>query len=188
MSIGGESADPVARGEFLVNVMGCNDCHSAKVMGPKGPEPDPAMLLAGHPADQPLPEHDPNMVGMAPDKWILANMHFTAYVGPWGTSYAANLTPDPTGLGSWTEEQFIKCIREGLYKGMDGSRPLAPPMPWFAYALLPDDDLKAIFAYLHSIPAVSNAVPGYIPPAGGMPGGPRLLMRKNRLPEGGEGA
>lgn len=163
---GGMSAEEmVKRGETLVLTLGCHDCHSTKKMTPEGiPVPDETMALAGHPANQPLPQHDPALV--APGQWILANQSFTAYVGPWGTSYAANLTPDPTGMGSWTEEQFFKAMREGKYKGMDNTRMLLPPMPWPGYAHLSDDDIKALFAYLKTVKPVENAVPAPMPPAG----------------------
>ncbi|MGE3800649.1 MAG: cytochrome c [Candidatus Kapaibacterium sp.] len=170
--LGGPEGDMVKRGEYLVTVLGCNDCHTPKIMGPQGPEPDPARLMSGHPAGEPLPAHDPNLIGMGPDKWILANMHFSAYVGPWGTTYASNLTPDETGIGSWTEEQFLKAIKQGLKTG--GARPLMPPMPWQGYSKLSDGDLKAIFAYLKSLPPISNAVPEAQlagPPPGATPGG-----------------
>ena len=171
-SLGGSEGDMVKRGEFLVTVLGCNDCHTPKVMGEHGPAPDPSLLMSGHPASQPLPKHDPNLVGMGPDKWILTNLNFTAYVGPWGISYAANLTPDETGIGNWTEDQFLKAIKQGLKTG--GARPLLPPMPWEAYNKLPDEDLKAIFAYLKSLPPISNAVPEAqiaTPPPGAAAGG-----------------
>jgi hypothetical protein len=187
MSVGGTVSDPVERGKFLVTVLGCDDCHSPKKMGPHGPMPDPALRMSGHPADMVLPDHDPSLVGPRPDQWILANNNFTAYVGPWGTTYAANLTPDPTGIGGWTEDQFIKALTEGKYKGMDDTRMLMPPMPFQAYGKLPDSDLKAIFAYLQSLPPVDNAVPASMPSdmwmqmmAGGAPGGPP--------PEGGDDA
>jgi len=96
--------------------------------------------------------------------WILFNQHLTAMVGQWGVSYAANLTPDPTGTGNWSEEQFVKAIREGKLKGLDGTRPLLPPMPWPAYAQLTDDDLRAIFAFLKTVKPVNNLVPQPIPP------------------------
>jgi hypothetical protein len=90
---------------------------------------------------------------------MLSNHTATAFVGPWGISYAANLTSDESGIGAWTEAQFFKAIRQGKYKGMDNSRPLLPPMPWNVYANATDDDLKAIFAYLKSTPPVNNVVP-----------------------------
>ena len=170
--ISGPEGDMVKRGEYLVTVLGCQDCHTPKVMGEHGPVPDPERTMSGHPASEPLPAHDPDLVGMGPGKWILANMHFTAYVGPWGTTYASNLTPDETGIGSWTEEQFLKTIKEGLKTG--GARPLMPPMPWEGYRNLADEDLKAIFAYLKSLKPVSNVVPEAQlagPPPGATPGG-----------------
>lgn len=162
---GADAGNLVEKGKTLVTVLGCNDCHTVKKMGPEGmPMLDESMLLAGHPASMTLPEHDPALV--APGQWILANQSFTAYVGPWGTSYAANLTPDPTGLGGWTEAQFAKAMREGWLKGTEGTRKLLPPMPWQGYQHLTDDELKAIFAYLQSVPAVENAVSAPVPPAG----------------------
>jgi hypothetical protein len=85
-------------------------------------------------------------------------MELTASSGPWGNTYAANLTPDEnTGLGIWTEEMFIGALRTGRHMGV--SRPIQPPMPWQVYGRLPDEDLKAIYAYLRSIPPVHNRVP-----------------------------
>jgi hypothetical protein len=90
--------------------------------------------------------------------------HFTAAAGPWGVSFAANLTSDESGIGNWTEEQFFKAIREGKSKGMDNTRPLLPPMPWENFKNLTDDDLRAMFAYLKSTKPVRNVVPAPIPP------------------------
>lgn len=154
--------DPVKRGEYLVEIMGCNDCHSPKIMTPQGPAPDPKRLLSGHPSEEQVaPVADKSIL----KDYALFNMSLTAATGPWGTSFAANLTPDDTGLGTWTFEQFEKAIREGRFKGMDNGRPLLPPMPWFNYAKLTNDDLTAVWAYLQSIPPVKNAVPANIPPA-----------------------
>lgn len=161
----GEAApaeDPVKRGAYLVAAVGCHDCHSPKIMGPKGPELDQELLLSGYPAERPLPEVALDAIG--PGKWTLFNDDLTAAVGPWGVSFAANLTSDPTGIGNWTETQFLKAIREGKFKGLDNSRPLLPPMPWPAYRNLSDEDLKAIFAYLKTTKAVRNIVPAPIPP------------------------
>lgn len=166
LGVSGEFATEAEWGKYLVLTHGCDDCHTPKKMGPMGPEPDMSRHLSGHPADEVLPKHDPSLVGMAPDKWILANMGFTAYVGPWGTSYAANLTPDGTGMGGWTKEQFMAAIKEGWYKGMEGTRKLLPPMPWQVYSQISDNELSAIFAYLQSIPPVQNAIPAamMVPP------------------------
>ena len=57
----------------------------------------------------------------------------TAWSGPWGVSFTANLTPDPeTGLGRWTLRNFMDTIRSGRHMGR--GRPILPPMPWTAYA------------------------------------------------------
>lgn len=155
--------DLVKRGELLVTIGGCNDCHSPKVMTANGPEPDPARLLSGHPAQDPLPAITEKKM-VAPGQWVLFAPDLTAAVGPWGTSFAANLTPDDTGIGNWDFEQFKKAIREGKSKGMDGARPLLPPMPWFNFAKMSDDDLLAVFTYLKSLPPVKNVVPNPMPP------------------------
>jgi hypothetical protein len=151
----------VERGKYLVTIGGCHDCHTPKKMGPNGPEPDMSRALAGHPQDMKITA-PPNPPPAEP--WVIAtNPTLTAWSGPWGVSFAANLTPDQkTGMGMWTEEMFIKAIRTGKHMGM--SRPILPPMPWQDYAAMPDDDLKAVFAYLRSIPPLVNVVPLPIPP------------------------
>jgi cytochrome c553 len=153
----------VKRGAYMVSIMGCNDCHSPKIMGPQGPYPDPDRLLSGHPAGMPTAKFDT----VTAKNWILFNGMLTSAVGPWGISFAANITSDSTGIGAWTEEQFFKAIREGKYKGLDGGRMLLPPMPWQEIAKTSDDDLKAIFAYLKSTKPVKNVVPEPVMPAMG---------------------
>ena len=144
----------VDRGRYLVNAIGCSDCHTPKKMGPNGPENDESRLLSGHPGDATMPEPP-----AAKGPWIAsAAWDLTAWAGPWGISYAANLTPDRnTGLGIWTEDMFMSAIRTGRHMGV--SRPILPPMPWPAFRNLSDDDLKAVFAYLRSLPPVHNRVP-----------------------------
>lgn len=156
----------VERGKWLVNLAGCNDCHTPKKFGPKGMELDESRLLSGAPAHEPLPEIVEGAIGMGPNAWMaLTNAHLATWAGPWGISFAANLTPDvETGIGSWTEEMFIKALRTG--KHMGEGRPILPPMPWENFAKLDTEDLKAIFAYLKSLPPVKNAVPEPIPPQG----------------------
>jgi cytochrome c553 len=150
----------VERGKDLVWSIGCNDCHTPKKMGPRGPELDTARLLAGHRESPSLPP--PPALPAGP--WgIVTNTELTAWSGPWGITYTANLTPDEnTGLGIWTEEMFVQALRTGRHMGV--SRPILPPMPWDVYGRLPDDDLKAIYAYLRSIPAVHNRVPEPVTP------------------------
>jgi mono/diheme cytochrome c family protein len=153
----------VARGKYLVMTSGCHDCHTPQKMGPNGPEPDVSHMLAGHPADVSLP---PPPAPSGP--WIVASTDTnTAFAGPWGISYTRNLTPDKeTGLGAWTEQQFLETIRNGRQQGR--GRQLLPPMPWPVYRNFTDADLKAVFAYLKTIPAVSNKVPDPViaPPPG----------------------
>lgn len=150
----------VNRGEYLVTIMGCDDCHTPKIFGPKGPELDMANRLSGHPAEMPIAQVNNEEL----KNWVLFNQITTAYVGPWGTSFAANLTRHETGIGNWTEQQFFKAMRQGKYKGMDNSRPLLPPMPWQNFGRASDEDLRAIFAYLKSTKPVDNLVPANIPP------------------------
>jgi hypothetical protein len=153
----------VARGAYLTRIMGCNDCHTPLKMGPKGPEPDLSRLLSGHPQDLAMPPAP--SLGAGPWLWAGAAT-MTAFAGPWGTSYAANLTPDPeTGIGSWTVKTFVDAIRNGRHEG--AGRPILPPMPWQTVASATDGDLRAIFAYLNSIPPVRNRVPQPVDPPEG---------------------
>lgn len=153
----------ISRGRVLVTAGGCNDCHSPKAMGPHGPAIDSSKLLAGHPAGMPMPPVIAS--ALKPGGWVLMGPDVTSFVGPWGISYAANLTPDTaTGLGSWTEGNFIQTMRTGRHMGLENGRPLLPPMPWENLSKLSDDELKSIFAYLQSLPAVSNRVPGPVSP------------------------
>ncbi len=69
---------------------------------------------------------------------------------------ASNITPDrETGIGAWTDEQIVDSIRNG--KRPDGSL-IGPPMPAEIYRLMSDTDVRAIVAYLRSVPPVSNKV------------------------------
>ena len=154
---------PVERGELLVTIGGCGDCHTPKVFGPNGPEPDMARILSGHPEDVPV---SAPFTPASDSSWtITTNDHLTAWSGPWGVSFAPNLTPDDlTGLrsGVWTEDIFISAMRTG--KHMATARVILPPMPWQALGQLSDDDLKASWAYLGTIPPVLNHVPDPVPP------------------------
>lgn len=161
------SMSPIERGKYLVTIASCNDCHTPWKMGPKGPEQDMSRMLSGHPESMPMPPAPP-----PPPPWgISGAMTLTAWSGPFGTSFTANLTPDmETGLGKYSEADFIKAIRTGIMLG--SNRPIMPPMPVEYIKQMTDDDLKAVYAYLRSIPAVKNKVPDYQPPMPGMPGSP----------------
>ena len=145
----------VERGKYLVELGGCNDCHSPKVMTAMGPVPDTTRLLSGSPGPITSTDFDPKFVGQG--QWIVARGDATAWIGPWGISYTANLTPDKeTGLGNWTVDRFIKALRTGKHLGE--GRPILPPMPWQGFAKLNDKDLSDIFAYLQSLKPVNNKV------------------------------
>lgn len=149
----------VKRGAQLAAYGGCVDCHTPFKMGPNGPEKDMARGLSGHPGELVLPP-PPKVDGA----WNWAgSASMTAFVGPWGTTYASNLTPDrETGIESWREQDFIQAMRNGKHLG--AGRPILPPMPWQSVGSLPDKDLRALFAYLKAQPAVKNKVPDYVPP------------------------
>ncbi len=146
----------VQRGELLTIYGGCNDCHTPKVMTPNGPEIDKTKLLSGHPSLANIPAALHGV--LVPAKWgVYTSADMTAWRGPWGISFAANLTPDDaTGLGRWTPELFIKSMRTGKYIG--GGRPLFPHMLWMNGYALSNEDLHALFAYLKSVKPVSNQV------------------------------
>jgi Cytochrome c len=151
-----DSTAMVMRGKYLVNAVGCDDCHSPKRMGPNGPEIIPELRLSGFPHDAKLP---PVNVSEVKKGWSLMSPDLTAAVGPWGASFAGNITSSESGIGNWTEENFIRALRHGKYKGLEGSRDLLPPMPWFVYKNMNDKDLKAIFAFLKTTAPVENIVP-----------------------------
>ena len=149
-------------GEHLVTIAGCNDCHTPKKMGPHGPELDTALRLSGHPAM--MPRIDVNKMEME-KKGLVITSDLTEWVGAWGTSFTANLTPDATGTGNWTIDNFMMAVREGKFKGVPTGRPLLPPMPWEMYKHMSDYELKAVFAYLRSIKPIKNVVSAPLPPA-----------------------
>lgn len=159
----GSEAARVERGKYLVTIMGCNDCHTPWKDGPDGPAPDMTRTLSGHPQDlamPPAPDHGKSLWGWS---GALTN---TAFAGPWGVSFTANLTPDEdTGLGRWTEDMFITALRTGRHEGR--GRPILPPMPVQFIGQATDEDLRAIFAYLRSIPPIRNRVPQPIEPPEG---------------------
>lgn len=153
----------VARGKYLVTIGACNDCHTPMKMGDKGPEPDMDRMLSGHPASMVLPPAPTLPEG----PWlVVSSASNTAWSGPWGTSYTANLTPhDVTGLGQWTLRNFRDTLRTGKHMGR--GRAILPPMPWPMYQHFTDEDIEAIYSYLRTVPAIDNKVPDPLPPAAG---------------------
>ncbi len=124
-------AAQVERGRYLVTVMSCGDCHTP---GTFYGAPSAARRLSG------------SDIG---------------WRGPWGVTFARNLTPDmDSGLGYWSEDEIVKAIRSGVKN--DGT-PILPPMPWQNYSALTDADAHAIAAYLMSLPVVKHEVHKVVP-------------------------
>src|SRR5262249_30243745 len=114
---------PLQRGQYIAVITGCNDCHT------------------------------PGTFYGAPDMNRALSGSELGWKGPWGVSYAANLTPDSaTGMGTWTNVEIERALRSGVKK--DGS-PILPPMPWPDFARMNPEDMAALITYLRSIPAVS---------------------------------
>ena len=156
----------IDRGKMLVIGGGCHDCHTPKKLGPNGPEFDYDRALSGQPEGEKITapfKNDPK------SPWqVHASGNLTAWTGAWGVSFAANITGDTnTGIGIWTEKMFIDAMRTGKHMGT--SRQILPPMPWQMQSKLTDEDLKAIFAYLKTVPPINNHVPDPIPPPGAPP-------------------
>ena len=157
----GAYATQAELGEHLVMIAGCHDCHTPKKMTPQGPELDMSLALSGHPSKMPIPDVDRKEVE---SKGLGVTQTLTAWIGPWGVSYAANLTSDATGIGEWEESNFITAIRKGKHKGVETERSILPPMPWQTIKEMSDDELKAVFAYLKTTKPVKNIVPEPLPP------------------------
>ena len=123
------AGDAVALGKYLVmGKLDCYSCHSPSFMdiNEDDPEKTPGYLSGG------------NELQDADGQPILSR----------------NLTPDKaTGLGNWTEEQFVKAIKTGI-------RPTGPALrfPMVPFTALTDEEAKAIWAYLQTVPAIKNDV------------------------------
>jgi cytochrome c553 len=140
-------AERVERGRYLVTIGGCNDCHSPKTDAQM--TPDTTRMLSGRPASTPPPLQQPGV--------IVASLDLTAWAGPWGNSFAANLTPDAeTGIGKrYDEAKFIAAMRTG--KKPEGE-PILPPMPWNVVGKMTDEDLRSVWAFLQTLTPVKNNV------------------------------
>ena len=134
-----DASDRVAYGRYLTNAAVCSDCHT--------PMDDQGAPLPGRDFSGGTP-FMPNGVGLV---------------------QSANITPDAgTGIGTWTEEQFLdkfRAFRNQPARTLEGAERLQnTEMPWTYYAGMHDDDLRAIYAYLRSLPPVVNRVEKF--PAG----------------------
>lgn len=107
--------------------------------------------------------HTPGALLGNPDKTRLLGGSDVGFGDPGsGVWIGGNLTPDKeTGIGAWTSDQIVTAITTG--KVPDGGT-LSPIMPWPSFSHLGHDDALAIAAYLKSLPAVKNAVPGQYKP------------------------
>jgi len=153
----------VAWGKHIVTISGCNDCHTPKKMGPNGREDNMDLELSGNPSQVPAP--DVNRKEAESKGLLVAGSTFTSFVGPWGISYAANITSDTaTGIGGWTIDQFKRVFKTGKFGGAPQGRNVLPPMPWQGIGQMTDAELEAVFAYLQSTKPVHNIVPQPQPP------------------------
>ena len=153
----------IERGKRLVELGVCTQCHTPKIKTALGYMPDKNRFLSGYAQDQELPDlpYAEIMAGEAEKTFYTTDA--TVWVGRWGVSFAANLTPDPeTGIGNWEEEDFIDIFRDGKHFGQESPR--ISPMPVNVYSQLGFFELRSIFMYLQTIPPVSNEVPTRIPP------------------------
>lgn len=151
------NAQLLQRGAYLMSSLGCNDCHTPH--DERG-QPIGSLYLAGHPADAPLPEWDPSML----ERNVLVTISptLTAFAGPFGTSVAPNITPNKeAGIGNLSAEELIRSWRTKKHWAVD--RPIMPPMPAQAYSTLTDDDIRALHAFLMSLPPNPNKPPASRP-------------------------
>jgi len=133
-----ENQAAVARGEYLVDLLGCGACHTdGALIGRPNAERSLAGSRIGIAYTSPLENPNPGIV------------------------FPPNLTPDnETGIGGWSDRQIIDAIREGL--GRHAGRRIMV-MPWQGYARLSDDDARAILAYLRNLKPVRHRLPDDVP-------------------------
>jgi mono/diheme cytochrome c family protein len=134
-----ENREQVARGKYLVELMGCGACHT-----------------------------DGALIGEARmDRWLAGSRIGIAYTNPMefrkpGVVFPPNITPDDeTGIGRWSDRQIASAVREG--SGRHGQARILV-MPWQGYSRISDSDMMAIVGYLRSIQPVSFRVPANVPP------------------------
>ncbi len=125
----GKADSALERGAYLATIMDCTGCHTPGSLAGK---PDMNRYLAG------------------------ADIGFQ--IPGVGVFYPPNLTSDPqTGLGTWSTEDIIMAVRNGIRP--DG-RVLVPIMPYPSYAALSDEDARDLATYLKSLAPIKNKVAG----------------------------
>jgi len=146
-------------GQAVVEGWNCSFCHTPQIEAPDGKlMPDPKRLMSGHPADEEVPTV-PDMIISSPE-WMefLDNLDSTVWATDDMLVFSANLTPDDnTGIGTWTEVEFVETIREGRHRGIE--RRIKYPMPWRELSELSDEELLSVYEYLMSLEPVNNKVP-----------------------------
>ena len=153
----------IERGKRLVELGGCTYCHTPKIKTTLGYKPDKDRFLSGYPEDKPLPDlpYTEIIAGEAEKSFYTTDA--TVWIGRWGVSFAANLTPDEeTGIGAMSEEDFIEIFRKKEHFSQEN--PLVTPMPVNVYSQLSFFELRSIYIYLQTLQPVSNEVPKRIPP------------------------
>ena len=119
-----------------------------------------------------LPERSPDLANgkVAFDAGGCASCHATpgqedrtrlggglAMTSPFGTFHVPNISPDPaTGIGKWTEAEFVTAVMRGT--APDGAH-LYPAFPYPSYVKAKVEDVRDLFAYIRTLPAVSNTAP-----------------------------
>ncbi len=133
----------LSRGKYIFTaIQGCG-CHTSKN---RDGSYNMNMHFAGAPS-KPPPKGPPQNTGWRNPRWKKL--------------YARNITPDPeTGIGKWTESDFITAMRTGL---TPDRRVLDPFMPWGHFKGITDRDLKSMWAYLRTVKPIKNKVPESIP-------------------------
>ncbi len=153
----------IERGKRLVELGGCSYCHTPKINTTLGYKPDKDRFLSGYPEDKPLPELPYAEIIAGEMEKSFYTTDATVWVGRWGVSFAANLTPDPeTGIGAMSEEDFIEIFRKKEHFSQEN--PLITPMPVNVYSQLTFFELRSIYIYLQTLKPISNEVPARIPP------------------------
>ena len=153
----------IERGKRLVQLGGCSQCHTPKIKTTLGYKPDKDKFLSGYTQGQELPDLPYAEIMAGETEKTFYTTDATVWVGRWGVSFAANLTPDPeTGIGSWKEEDFVDIFRGN--KHFAEGRQVISPMPVNVYSQLSFFELRSIFVYLQTLPPFVNDVPMRIPP------------------------